>query len=88
MNIHIQPSRLEGALCVPPSKSMGHRALICAGLTQGSSTIIGLGHSKDMEATIQCLEALGASFKKEKEVWHVVGCDPRSLNRPAQLHCN
>lgn len=88
MKIHIQPSRLEGALCVPPSKSMGHRALICAGLTQGSSTILGLGHSKDMEATIQCLEALGASFKKEKETWHVVGCDPRSLNRPAQLKCN
>lgn len=35
----IQPTRLSGRVKVPPSKSMAHRAIICAALAEGRSTV-------------------------------------------------
>ena len=33
----IQPTRLSGRVKVPPSKSMAHRAIICAALAEGAA---------------------------------------------------
>lgn len=55
----VEPGSLSGRLLVPPSKSMGHRALFCAGLADGDSTIDNLVLSDDMLATIAALKALG-----------------------------
>ena len=46
------PSKARGALEAPPSKSAGHRMLICAGLSKEESIIHGIAPSKDMLATI------------------------------------
>ena len=59
MNVTISPSRAVGTVQAPPSKSLGHRALLCGALS-GGSTITGLSYSKDIEATLGCLEAMGA----------------------------
>ena len=32
----IYPSKLKGEVNIPPSKSLCHRAMICAGLSNGS----------------------------------------------------
>ena len=37
--VTIIPKRLGGSLKIPPSKSMAHRAIICAGLSKGNSII-------------------------------------------------
>lgn len=50
--------KLAGSIEAMPSKSLSHRALICAALTEGESEIQNLGDSLDIQSTIQCLRAL------------------------------
>ena len=62
--LKITPAKLNGSVCVPSSKSMGHREIICAGLSAGTSIVDNISMSDDMEATLRCLTALGIVFKK------------------------
>ncbi len=66
MNLKITPSTPRGTVAVPPSKSMAHRLLICGGLA-GQSEIKNLALSQDISATMDCLEALGATLKKNAD---------------------
>lgn len=59
MTIAIQPKRIKGNVQVPPSKSMAHRAIICASLARGKSVISHVEYSKDIKATIKAMKALG-----------------------------
>ncbi|MBQ1214858.1 MAG: 3-phosphoshikimate 1-carboxyvinyltransferase, partial [Firmicutes bacterium] len=54
LHIHRLPS---GQIFLPPSKSVGHRALICAALA-GGGTVHNPGENEDIRATLRCLEAL------------------------------
>lgn len=60
MRAIIRPSVFSGALAAPPSKSMAHRALICAALAAGESRIDNLSESEDIRATCGALSLLGA----------------------------
>ena len=62
--LKITPAKLNGSVCVPSSKSMGHREIICAGLSAGTSIVDNISMSDDMEATLRCLTALGIGFQK------------------------
>ncbi len=64
MDIKVYPGKLTGAVQAPPSKSLAHRALICAALSDGESRIRGISGSKDMDATIGCIRALGARVER------------------------
>ena len=64
MTAVIRPSRAAGVLQAPPSKSMAHRLLVCAGLAPGKSVVRGVSDSDDMHATLDCLRALGARAEK------------------------
>lgn len=55
---------VRGTLRTPSSKSLSHRALICASLSNGCSYLDNVLFSEDIEATINCLIALGARFEK------------------------
>ena len=66
MNITINKSRLCGEVSAPPSKSMAHRYLICAALSGAPCTIKNIALSKDIEATINCLLALGVKINVTK----------------------
>ena len=57
----VKPSDLTGRILVPPSKSMGHRALFCAALASGESHIDNFVMSRDMQATLAALRALGVN---------------------------
>ena len=63
MDIRITPSKLRGSLSVPASKSCAHRSIICASLADGVSHLSGVTMSKDIEATIGAMTALGAEFE-------------------------
>lgn len=67
MRVTIAPSHISGALSAPPSKSMAHRALICAALAEGESHITNLSGSEDISATCRALTLLGAKFTPEGE---------------------
>ena len=62
MIVTIMPSQANGKTDAPPSKSMAHRLLICAGLAEGTSKIQNTDFSEDILATIDCLRALGAEI--------------------------
>lgn len=86
MKISIRPGTARGEMAAPPSKSMGHRLLICGGLGSGESVIRGIDRSEDMLATIDCLEALGARARWEGNAVRITGCDPAKAGE-ATLPC-
>lgn len=65
MDLRITPHKLSGTVQVPASKSMAHRAIICAALSGGISYITGVTFSKDIYATLSVMEALGAHYQIE-----------------------
>ena len=77
MNIQIQPHKLMGTVRIPSSKSMAHRMLICAALSKGTSEISGISFSKDIEATISVMKALGAGFEIHDDTVLVTGITTR-----------
>ena len=79
MDIRIYPGKLKGTVKAPPSKSVAHRALICASLAEGRSVIRGISGSRDMDATIGCMRALGADIRREEgDITVVEGIGPGS----------
>ncbi len=86
MDIRITPSHLSGTVEIPASKSCAHRALICAALAQGKSVITGVSMSKDIEATIGAMTALGAHFDIDDSAITVTGIS--SIPKTADIDCN
>ena len=76
MTVTIYPSSPSGSVSAPPSKSMAHRLLVCAGLARGKSMIRGISFSEDILATIDCLKALGADVGIEGNCAEITGTDP------------
>jgi len=64
-SIIIKPSKLNGTVKAPPSKSLSHRAIICAALCSdgNESTIDNIILSEDIKATIDGMRELGADIK-------------------------
>ena len=71
MDILLHPRPLSGTVSVIPSKSQAHRLLICAALADNETTLICPQTSRDMDATAQCLCALGAKIQKTAEGYHI-----------------
>ena len=87
MDVVIEKSKAVGSLCAPPSKSMAHRLLICAALSNGVSTVSNLAFSEDIKATISCLKSLGADIKVNNDKATVKGIDFKNIKSDA-LFCN
>lgn len=87
MDILIKPSVLKGKLVIPASKSCAHRAVICAALAKGTSRISGITMSKDIEATIEAMRSLGASFEINGNELTVNGTNG-NLCGQADIDCN
>ncbi len=80
MNITILPTRLQGAVTPPPSKSQAHRFLLAAALAQGESTISNVALSQDIAATIRCLEQLGARIQVHGSTVTVAGVEASPMS--------
>ena len=66
MSLLIKPCSLNGKVIIPPSKSLSHRAIICASLSmEGESKIDNIIFSDDIRATIQGMKVLGADIKEK-----------------------
>ncbi len=76
----------KGQVRVISSKSDAHRSLIAAALAEDESVLFVDGWSDDLEATIRCLEALGAEIYKEPSGIEVVPIR-RNLEKAAVLDC-
>ncbi len=84
MDIKVYPGRLKGTVQAPPSKSLAHRALICAALSDGKCTVHGISGSRDMDATIGCLRVLGAKIERSGSDAYITGIfADRNTDKPA-----
>ena len=64
MKVTVYPSTPKGVVRAIPSKSMAHRLLICAALTEGVTRLKCASSSQDIDATISCLRAMGSNIVK------------------------
>ena len=86
MDITIQPGLLEGTIHVIPSKSQAHRYLICAAFADGPTHILCPETNRDMDATADCLRALGADIVKDETGYRVtpVATPPARADLPCR----
>ena len=69
---HVSNVPLSGTIPSIPAKAHAHRALIAAALATSPSTIVISHSSKDIDATMDSLRALGATITYEHGVAHVI----------------
>ena len=87
MKVRIEKGTARGTVSAPPSKSMAHRLLICAGLSDGECIVHGISDSEDMLATMDCLRTLGVQFEKEEDTVRVSGIDIRKAAALEKMNC-
>ena len=71
MDILIHPHPLRGNINIIPSKSQAHRLLICAAFADKPTQIHCVETSRDMDATADCLRALGAEILRTETGYSV-----------------
>ena len=87
MKVKIDKSALSGTVVAPPSKSMAHRMLICAGLSKGTSKVHGIAPSEDILATLDCLKQIGASFTYDGDTVIINGAGNENVREERELYC-
>ncbi len=68
------------------SKSEAHRALICAALSKNDTELICTDTNADIDATVSCLNGLGASVLRTEKGFHIKPI--KTVIRGAELDCN
>ena len=74
MDLYITPSRINGSLGVPGSKSHTIRGVICGILAEGKSILRYPLESDDTRAAIGAARALGAEVVQHDDFWEISGC--------------
>ena len=88
MKAVIKPSKSQGSVKIPPSKSMAHRAIICAALSDGVSVISNIDYSVDISTTIDCMRKLGAEIDCKESSVTVKGISSFENIRDTHIECN
>ena len=85
MDITLFPTPLQGEITPIPSKSQAHRLLILAAFADAPSELLCAETNRDIEATADCLNALGADIRRTDTgyVVHPV----RALPEKTVLNC-
>jgi 3-phosphoshikimate 1-carboxyvinyltransferase len=74
---------LVGHVAVPGDKSISHRAVLLGAVCEGETRISGFGRSRDTEATIAAVRALGAEVEEhDVDTLTVRGVGLRGLRTP------
>ena len=85
MDVTINPRRLAGELTVIPSKSQAHRLLICAAFSDKPTLLRCSETNRDIEATADCLAALGARIIRTDSGYSVFPVE--TVSERAVLNC-
>ena len=85
MDLTIQPGTLQGEISIIPSKSQAHRLLICAAFADAPTELICPETNQDMDATADCLRALGADISRTETGYSVV--PSKNIPNNALLNC-
>lgn len=85
--VTIYPGSLAGEVLIPASKSLSHRAVICAGLSEGISTINDVGISRDIEATFEAMRSFGITIEKADASLRIKGSAVPKLKN-TRINCH
>ncbi len=89
MNVTIIPRLLQGEITPPSSKSQAHRVLIAAALAGGESRISNVTVSRDISATLSCMERFGATWvQKSPGNLTIYGLGGVTMSRRPALFCD
>jgi 3-phosphoshikimate 1-carboxyvinyltransferase len=79
-------SKLKGQISAPPSKSMAHRYLIGAALSNPKCSLSGVDYSEDILVSIDCLKSLGTEITIDNDT---VSINPDNFMKaePPILEC-
>lgn len=87
-SITITPSKLNGRIDIPASKSLCHRAIICAALAKGKSKLSNICDSDDIRTTVNAVKALGAEVTKLGNGTYIIdGSNTFSKTDPVGIDC-
>lgn len=88
--IEVKNNKLRGVVKAPPSKSMAHRAIICAALGRGISVVENIDYSDDINATIDGMISLGAIIEKDNDKLTIKGAFHNESNKDTVrvIDCN
>lgn len=87
MKVAIEKGVAKGTMKAPSSKSMAHRLLICAAMSEGESIVRGISHCGDVLATLDCMKALGIEADVVGDDVKVRGKDFRTIKPQTYLSC-
>ena len=87
MRVTIQKGVAQGEILAPPSKSIAHRMLICAGLANEKSVISGISLSEDIKATLDCLTPLGAQYSINGDTIEICGSELKKAKQTLEFFC-
>ncbi|WP_295149632.1 3-phosphoshikimate 1-carboxyvinyltransferase [uncultured Peptoniphilus sp.] len=79
MNRLVENKKLKGKISGITSKSYAHRAIFCAGLAKGKSILEIENLSKDIEASLNSIEALGVKVERDRNKFHI--SPPEEFNK-------
>ncbi len=86
MDVKIKPaSKFSGDLKAPADKSISHRALIYASLTEDKVEIENLMQTCDIKATLECLSLLGVNFEESGDKVTIIGKGLRGFKEPENV---
>ena len=84
--MRVEPAAaIRGHVAVPGDKSISHRAVLLAAVSEGETRISGFGRSGDTEATLRAVRALGVKvYEADDETLRVFGHGLRGLKAPRE----
>ena len=85
MDLTIFPGKLSGQITAIPSKSQAHRYLICAAFADNPTELICPDTNRDIEATADCLNSLGANITRTEGGYQITPV--KTVPQSAVLNC-
>ncbi len=71
MKLCVTPCDIRGEIGAIASKSYAHRAIICAALADEKTSLYIKETSKDIDATLSCIKAMGAEVVCKDKTYHI-----------------
>lgn len=90
MKKNISPvTTLQGSVSLPADKSISHRSVMFAALSEGQSHISNFSCAADPQATLQCLQRLGVACTKKGDDVKINGVGRSGFKKPdKELNCH
>ncbi len=89
MKVTIHPKNITPtSVVIPPSKSMSHRAILCASLADGFSVVRNIDYSDDVKVTIEGMRKLGAKIIEFEDYVEIQGIKDFDHLTDSTIECN